>query len=147
MNIVLTVTALIAALAAVLFALHAHKAASRCETHANRLRGALGTIKGHDGAIDSLTQQLQKLRGQFHAFKAQHEHAELPPVETYAPELRRHEPASFCANYGQAQIEGPLSPAAQCECGYCEEMRERRRAFRAAEVPRTVVAPKANAGE
>lgn len=144
MHWISTAIALLAALAAVLFALDAQRGARRCEMHANRLRAALGTIKGTESAVENFHTQLQKLRGVFYAHKAWAEdrvgssHDELPPTP-HGRELPTHTEL-FCPNYGQAQIEGPLSAAARCECGYCAEMRTRRDAFRRAKVPSTATA-------
>lgn len=155
MHIITTVFTLLFATGALVCALHAWKSASRCELHASRLRAAVGRITGLEGSVESLTQQLQKLRGQFYALKQRVN--DEPPDDEYGPDadnpvmVARAEAKGplpdFCANYGQAQIEGPLSKPAQCQCGYCEEMRRRRSEFRAAKIPATVGRAKVTKGE
>lgn len=145
-----TVFALICAGVAAFFAADARRYAAKCENHANRLRGMLARIPAVEAHSDGVEKQLSKLRGTFYAFKAAIEDgpAELFRQDEFSqrergiarPNSGDNEPA-FCANYGQAQIEGPRSEAASCECGYCVEMRERRAEFRARAVPRTVGKP------
>lgn len=141
MHYILTALSLIWATGALICALHAWKSASRCELHASRLRGAVGRIAGQEAHTDSLTQQLQKLRGQFYALKQRIDDEpppELAPVSIDDTGNLFSPVAAFCANYGKAQIEGPQSAAAACKCGYCVEMRQRRAEFRAAKIPATV---------
>lgn len=139
MNSFYTVVALAVLASCIFCAYMAYTFVQRCETVANRLRASTGRITGLEGSVDSLTQQLQKLRGTFYAFKAAAEPPDFADFDDHkrpnpvVPEVR----SPFCANYGQAQIEGPLSPAARCECGYCEEMRQRRSELRARHVPKT----------
>lgn len=113
-----------------------------------RLQLLRGEITGHSNALDNLTAQVQKLRGQFFAFKASVEDsAEDPAPDELPRNLASFTAAPFCENYGRAQLEGPLSAAAKCECGYCAEMRGRRDATRRALIPKTAAAQARHAKE
>lgn len=149
----LTGLSTIAAVAAFYFAHIGNRDARRCEMHANRLRASTGRITGLEGTTESLTLQVQKLRGSFYAFKAAVEDSppergvrsgvEPAPIAPGPTEEGYEEyPPAFCANYHQAQIDGPTSEAAACKCDYCAEMRRRRDEFRkAAGIARAKVAP------
>jgi len=99
-----------------------------------------GRVVALEGQIESLAAQHRKLSGKFHAEKSER-NAETPPsadVGLAPAELRM--PASFtawpiCDNYDRGRREGPDSDAANCECGYCSEMRGRRAATKAALLP------------
>lgn len=134
-------------------------ALQRCIFHADRLlqmRQRLEDIDTKVGVLDikgeNTLKQLQSLRGRFYAITAP------PPItdlddddddgdERRPPLLPLASP--FCANFGQAQLEGPTSPAARCECGYCGEMRARRAAARSADLARArlLTGGKANGSE
>ena len=146
MHTLFLICSLVAAGVAAFFALDARRHAVRCETHTNRMRASQGRITGLEGSTESLLQQLQKLRGQFHAFKAAVEDgpAELfrardpEPVNYPAPrDPRNGQTYDICPNYVTAQQEGPSSDAALCECSYCMAVREQRARFRAEAIPRT----------
>jgi len=134
---------------ALFFAITARPEARRCEMHANRLRACIGRITSMEGTLDSLTQQLQKLRGQFYAFKSAVEDGAYP-VENDPPyphySERKEQPRLFadsppvCENYARAQVEGPQSTAARCDCNYCADMRHRRDEVRKALIPKTAAA-------
>lgn len=97
--------------------------------------------------IETLRRELRKLSGKFYAAmrEAEEEAAELedqreaaPPYVIGARDATGGLFAPVCENYQQAQVEGPQSAAARCECRYCLEMRQRRAAVRSALVPKTV---------
>lgn len=111
------------------------------------VRTSRGRLISNEAAIESLTAQLQKLRGQFHAFKVNVEdtviadyHLQPDPhdaIRVPVPGVPGASTAPYCENYGLAQREGPRSEAASCECGYCVEMRARRSMVKAALIPKT----------
>jgi len=136
MHIVLTICSALLAAATVFFAVRAAQYSARCDFQARRLSAAMGRLTGLEGTADSLTTQVQKLRGQFHAYKA----ANAPPYECVvdrAPERSEINQDFFCENYAQAQVSGPSSEFASCQCTYCMAMRARREASRQALVPKT----------
>lgn len=132
-----TVFALFGLVGSVYFAWRAGTSADACEKHAKAAALQRAKVVGLEGALDSLHSQHLKLRGQFHAFKAQLDQDELPLIESDVQALKgRLDPTprfdNPCENYLVAQRDGPTSPAAQCECVFCEQMRAQRRDFRAA---------------
>lgn len=153
MHTILTVCSLLLLIATMYAASVAIGAATRAGRTADRLRSAMATISGLEASTESLTQQLQKLRGTFYAFKAAVEEPQ-PTVDYdesgnfYPPEPA---PGQICENFRVAQLEGPTSPAAQCDCGYCAAMRQAREQLRARAVPRTATGQaklaKLNAGQ
>lgn len=150
----LTIIAYFALLLCGLCVWAAFRHAERAHDSAQELRNSRGRIIAAEGSLESLNLQLQRLRGQFHAFKTAIEDgpAQLfEPRETYAADpIATHNlvpKAPFCENYGRAQVEGPRSPAASCECGYCVEMRERRRLTKEALLPKGAAAQARHAKE
>lgn len=100
------------------------------------LRTEAVRITATERELEALRRELRKLSGKFYASQREQPDDDPPPVserDTAPPVV-----APFCANYGQAQIEGPNSKAARCECDYCAEMRARRDLSRAQLVPKTV---------
>lgn len=144
MHTVLTIVAVLASALAVIYAFACARERVECEKYANALREARAIITGLEGAFVSVNGQLQKLRGQFFAFKAEVEQTALPLADATVQGLQetaaRHENLLQCENWRTAQVEGPKSPAAACDCVYCETMRQARSAFRAAVVPKTAQA-------
>lgn len=153
MHTILTVCSLLLLIATMYAASVAIGAATRAGRTADRLRSAMATISGLEASAESLTQQLQKLRGTFYAFKAAVEEpqfaADDPPPDP-APGATRAD-SRGCDNFRIAQLEGPDSRAAQCDCGYCNAMRRAREELRARAVPRTATGQaklaKLNAGQ
>lgn len=121
------------------------RAQERVEDTARQLRTALGRVTALEGLHEALLAQHKKLNGRFYAHLQEHEQAvdqAEPAVNTPdgpAPPwtLTPDGPAPLCQNYHQAQIDGPRSAAAKCECGYCVEMRARREAVKRALVPKS----------
>lgn len=105
-----------------------------------KLQEALARITAAEREIDTLRRELRKLSGKFYAAERERESAAefAAQVEYVEGEAVPLNTPTFCANYGQAQIEGPRSKAAACECEYCVEMRARRDLFRSSAVPKTV---------
>lgn len=100
-----------------------------------------GQIAGHDSALTSQLAQLQKLRGQFYALKAALEDPSPPPPPPPDSQQRLFaDTPPLCENWNLAQREGPLSPAARCDCNYCAEMRHRRDLARKELIPKTAAA-------
>lgn len=92
-------------------------------------------ITAAEGTIESVRTQLRRLEGKFHAEKWLRE---SEPDEQLPDEPRRDDLPPVCENYQLAQIDGPRSKAAACECRYCLEMRHRRSLARGFLVPKTV---------
>lgn len=139
MGYISTVLALLAAACAVWAARYAHDRAQLADRRAARLAASIGRITGLEAECSTLTHQLQKLRGSFFALKREMEHPESGSFRPEDPQMGGDSNAlAFCENYGRAQIDGPGSLAAKCECEYCVEMRGRKAGFRRASVPTTV---------
>jgi hypothetical protein len=110
----------------------ANDAQGACARAAGKLNAMTGRVIALEGALESLTAQHRRLSGKFHAAQ----HSETPPsadVGLAPAELRT--PATYCENFQRGQLEGPMSVAASCECDYCTEMRNRRRATKAELLP------------
>lgn len=115
------------------------EAVSRTE---RRFGAALGQLKGHEARLDSQESQLNKLRGMVYAVKR--ELAEEEP-EPAAPSTTAHpNPDAWltpCENWKLAQLDGPGSRAAACECGYCTSMRAEKERVRKLFRPRPGTMP------
>lgn len=137
-----TLFAALCALVALLGAWYSWGSAGDAHLAANELRAMRAQVKAQEATIDTLGNQLQKLRGQFFAFKKQVEDEADGDGGEYADTLARIAPAEdqVCDNWKLARIEGPNSPAAKCECAYCNAQRQSRRAVRSALLPSTVAA-------
>lgn len=121
------------------FALMANRARDACAHSEARLLTQRGRIVGLETAMDALDTRLRKLAGRIYADEY---HGNLP-----APAPRPQTIDVACENYARAQIDGPTSAAARCECEYCSGMRAQRDAFRTAAVPKTVRAARINGGD
>jgi hypothetical protein len=93
---------------------------------AQKLNGMQARVITCEGAIEALNAQQRKLSGKFH----QSLQSKQPESQTAIVE------APFCANFGQAQLEGPNSRPAACECAYCVQRRAQRDELRKQLVPR-----------
>lgn len=105
----------------------------RAEHAAQRLRSMVARLTALEADHESLYTQHRKLAGKFHAAKwLQEQQAEEP--DGYVREVTGQPPqiANICENYQRAQVEGPQSPAAKCECLFCVRSRDERAALRAA---------------
>jgi len=91
-------------------------------------------LTGLERDVDALRRELRKLSGKFYAAQR----AEEDDAGSWDAPLAHAIPASICDNWSVAQIAGPNSDAASCECSYCVGRRAERRALRAALVPKTV---------
>jgi len=116
----------------------------------HRLTSLRTLVSSTAAELDNLRMQVQKLRGQFFAFKQAVEDgpAEMfEEVSAKAPAGWDHGLPILCENYHRAQVDGPLSQAAKCDCAYCVEMRERRARARSELIPKTASAQAAKAKE
>lgn len=124
---------------------------ARVQREIAKLAAQKAKTLAHDEQIDSLNRQLQRLRGQFHAFRAEHElvpeidethgqgDANERPSLTVAQQLAAQQ-MHPCENYTAAQREGPFSAAAKCECNYCTLKRLERASTRERLIPKTAAA-------
>jgi len=101
-------------------------------------------LTGLERDVDALRRELRKLSGKFYAAQREAQD-DAEDLDTYANDLTathnliaHANRASICDNWSVAQIAGPNSDAASCECSYCVGRRAERRALRAALVPKTV---------
>lgn len=115
---------LVACLAAAVFTFYAAKQAVNSALDLEKSRAKIAAL---EAAFDSLTAQHLKLRGAFYQFRWQTEQ-EQAPDDGDAPVRPDGSSRDVCENWRTAQLEGPYSVAASCECDYCTAMRERRRA-------------------
>lgn len=109
----------------------AREAQQDAAAEASKLRAMIGRLVALEGAHESLGAQHRKLSGRFYAYIAEDHQAEPEPQgATYATDpLATHNliaNSRTCENYAVAQREGPLSPAASCECDYCVGRRRER---------------------
>lgn len=92
-----------------------------------------------EGALESLRLQHQKLAGRFYAtLRGSYDSTESFEAAEPASSLSATTsgpPGPPCENWQLAQIDGPLSRAAACGCGYCEHMRASRARTKAALTP------------
>lgn len=102
--------------------------AKAVEREAAKLNQMQGRVIALEGAIEQLSAQQRKLSGKFYQERQK-------PIQI--PETAIVEPA-FCANFAQAQIEGPTSTPARCECAYCTMRRAQRDELRKQLVPKRV---------
>lgn len=129
MNWIPTALCTLAAVVAWWAATVANRRLNDCERAVNRVRALAGRVTALEGGAESLLLMHRKLSGRFYAAMA-----ERPEPEP-EPQLDLID-APTCDNYRQAQIDGPRSAAAQCQCNYCAGMRESRQKVKAALVPK-----------
>lgn len=141
MDAMLLTGSLLAALVCAWCAYDARSSARLAESEAHTLRASKGRIVGLEHGLENLHHQHRKLAGRVYANERfdvvddNQEGSELVPI----PEL---DGRVLCDNWKLAQVEGPQSRAAKCECQYCVAARAARSAARAALVPRAIVGGK-----
>lgn len=112
------------------FAWQAKDAAANARHSEHRLAVMRGQVAGMEAALAGLDAKHQKLAGRVYADEywrgKRDEQPELQPLD---PTTFRNLPE--CENWRTAQRDGPSSPAAGCECAYCNERRADRAARRA----------------
>lgn len=128
-QVLLTGFAIFGAAFAVYFAWRAGISAEKAEHSEHRLAIMRGQVRGLEVTVTALDESLRKLHGKVAADRywagKRDEQPELVPTE---PDGRARD---VCENWSRAQSEGPLSPAARCECAYCQAQRENRAKRRA----------------
>lgn len=118
------------ALVAVWWGLFARSEARAVSRTAKRLDTMRGRFIALEAAFDSLEASHRKLTGQFHA--AKRELIAADEEREFQEEARGPLPdVTVCDNYKLAQLQGPMSEAASCECDYCLRKRSERAAIRA----------------
>ena len=129
MNILLTACSIVALIGCFLSFTRAQRVcdeasmwARTSQHHADELRKALDRLTVAEREVEALRRELRKLAGKFYATVAELEEPEPQPMAALNP---------VCENWAMAQQEGPLSPAALCECNYCQARRQERIARRA----------------
>lgn len=137
MDILLTAIALAALVGCFLcftrsqrYADDAHAAYQRAEAVALKLRAERDRVTVLERDTEALRRELRKLGGKFYASIRD----QVVPVEELHDE---RDPGPVCENWLRAKLDGPTSIAASCECDYCTNARELRRAFRQTFVPKT----------
>lgn len=142
MDILLTAIALVALVGCFLaftrsqrYADDAHAAYQRAEAVALKLRAERDRVTVLERDTEALRRELRKLGGKFYASIRD----QVVPVDELLDEPVRpiSPPGVVCENWLRAKLDGPMSPAASCECDYCTNARELRRAFRQTVVPKT----------
>lgn len=107
----------------------ARQSADRAVHSEHRLAIMRGQVAGLEAAMMGLDAKHQKLAGRVYA----DEYWRGKPDRQ--PELEPTNPAGdsydICENWQTAQRDGPSSPAAGCECAYCNAKRADRAARRA----------------
>lgn len=108
------------------------QALARVLVAADRLERMRSTVSGHDARIESQHAQLNQVRGMVYALRRRDE------PEPQAPTGPSGLSYDACENWRTAQLEGPTSRAATCECAYCTSMRDARAAVKRAMLPGTL---------
>jgi hypothetical protein len=129
-DVLLTVLSTIAALFSGAVAFRVQGWCQITSREASKLNGMQARVIALEGAIEQLNAQHRKLSGKF--FQSLQSRSQTSQ-ESQTTEIV--EPP-FCANFGQAQLEGPRSKPAACECEYCVFRREQRDAMRKQLLPR-----------
>ena len=114
----------------------AAKARDQCLRQERKLLDERARVTVCERELDALRRELRKLAGKFYATQREYELAQEAGSDLMATDAE--EQVEFCENYGSAQLLGPASAAAQCQCGYCLTRRQERDAMRKASVPKTV---------
>jgi len=107
--------------------------ADRAESAARKLEHARGRLVSLESAFDSLERAHKKLSGRFYARRAETvdvEHIQHQE-EQAARALNDSGAFGICNNWRIAQVEGPFSEAAACECDFCVQTRQARAQIRA----------------
>ena len=112
------------------FAFKAAQSAEKAEHSEHRLAIMRGQVRGMEVMLTALDEQLRKLAGKVHADAYWRGKRDEQP-ELVPDDQPRAPMGSECENWKIAQRDGPSSPAASCECAYCEAKRADRAARRA----------------
>jgi hypothetical protein len=117
------------------FAYIATSARDSCAHSEARLQTQRGRIVGLAGALENLHAQHRKLAGRVYADKqwrdARASGGDFTREDWEAHGVKLDNPTHtlvgvVCDNWRIAQVEGPTSQAARCECAYCVEARANR---------------------
>lgn len=117
-----------------------------CVRDCLRVRAELRELTELAVRVDRLGAQLRKLSGRFYVSRREdradddlHQERRTVPDDGSGRRLdvgTQYPNGSPCEHWSLAQLEGPQSAHARCECEYCESMRRARAAVKAALVPR-----------
>lgn len=152
MDILFTAFALLCLSACVLCVYACIKHAGDAYGCVEDLRGMRGRLIGAEGAeaaleakLDKFQAKLKSLEGRFYAERHKREEREDSDDEPRLGYGDGNKDQQFlplaagtllasaqCENWTQAQVDGPRSKAAECECAYCIGARAARRAQKAA---------------
>ena len=112
------------------------------ERSAEGVRHARAKIIALDAALESLEAQHKKLNGRFYALRQE---LDIEGADTENAVMHRAaqpvlplDGMIVCEQWTLAQQDGPSSPAAQCQCAYCQRRRAERERARNELVPKTV---------
>lgn len=129
LTLLFTALSLCAAAAAILFAHLARESARKAEHSEHRLAIMRGQVAGLEASLMGLDAKHHKLAGRVYADEFWRGKREEQPELN--PRLDPPDGVVACDNWAAAQREGPSSPAAGCECAYCNGRRAERAARRA----------------
>lgn len=133
-------TVLLTGLAA-LCALKASRDADDAHDQAWKIRKSAGAIEILRDDMDAITKRMSKLAGRFYRNLQDEPEPDDPAPVLVTPPPGNWENANgqriACENWSAAQLDGPGSAAAMCDCGYCEAMRRARHDAKAALVPKS----------
>lgn len=97
-----------------------------------RLVGLDAALTEIDGRFEKLTIRLKRLEGRFYAERSAVVAQARDPLTIDAfSRVNDAEAAAACDNWQAAQLEGPRSKAAECQCAYCLAQRAARAAEKA----------------
>lgn len=97
---------------------------------AHDLRSARAKVIAQEAMLGALEAKVDKLGARLRSAEGYY-HATKVPLQP-STDVKRVEAVPACENWLQAQIDGPRSTAASCECDYCTEQREQRAREKAA---------------
>lgn len=124
------------AVVAVLAAWLANGARVACERAARRMDAMRGRLIAVESSLDSLDRSHRKLSGKFYAELHRADGEAEERIDAAVELDMRRGDGSICENFKVAQLEGPSSVAASCECDFCTRQRELRRALKAQLMPK-----------
>lgn len=104
-----------------------------------RFRGSAARLTAAEGDLAALSLSHRKLSGKLYGYigsaRAEEAGNQTRPERSDAPVDPSGASRDVCENWHAAQLEGPRSRAAKCECAYCEAMRAYRRSLKVALAP------------
>lgn len=129
--------AYIAAAVTIAATLHARTLVDRAMSWSKRYTGLLSRISQLEQGLENLIGQHRRLSGKFYQMQDRVSERDTEPEPSHEYDAVQ---VVTCENFLAAQIEGPMSKAARCDCAYCNWQRAERARTRATLLPKTAAA-------